>query len=95
MAEEAPSDKWNTSSAVNFASSTLGSNQAGGVLMEALLIAISVVQAYVSIVLICIGFAGNLMSILIFTVNRERDVVSAQYLRVLAVTDTGVIILAT
>ncbi|XP_064635232.1 growth hormone secretagogue receptor type 1-like [Lineus longissimus] len=51
-------------------------------------------QAYILPVIVCAGIFGNVLSVVIFTINKKRDTVSAQYLRVLAVTDSGMLLLS-
>jgi hypothetical protein len=50
-------------------------------------------QAYALIVIVLVGVIGNLISIIIFTLNIKKEAISAQYLRVLAAADAGVLLL--
>jgi hypothetical protein len=65
----------------------------GGPLVRSIRLAISFFQAYITMTLVCVGIFGNVLSMVIFTINKKRDMVSAQYLRVLAVSDSGMLIL--
>jgi hypothetical protein len=69
-----------------------GQNMADDDVILKLRFAISFFQAYMTITLVCVGIFGNVLSIVIFTINKKRDVVSAQYLRVLAISDTGMLL---
>jgi hypothetical protein len=55
---------------------------------------IIIFQAYIQIVVVILGIFGNVLSIVIFTTNKKRDMISAQYLRVLAVTDLGMLLIS-
>jgi hypothetical protein len=64
-----------------------------GPLVRRIRLVISIFQGYIAIALVCVGIFGNVLSMVIFTINKKRDMVSAQYLRVLAVSDSGMLIL--